>query len=188
MEQWQRIPTAPGYEVSDEGRIRSDNGVLRPFKSGKGYLIAELWRNNERRRTGVHRLVALAFLPNPNNLPEVNHKNWDKTDNRLDNLEWITAAANKAHGLQHPAYLASLYQARVILTGSTHGIPAHHEEWKRLHDSGVSYKHIGMMYGVTKQAVHKAVAAQRPSKPRPENPRVTTWLWTGKSHVRRYDT
>lgn len=114
METWKRIDvqTSKGcvYEVSNEGRVRRvvfDRRAIEkyggPYKyiklvrhKGKGtnYLDVGLGRNN---RQLVHRLVAQAFIPNPDNLPQVNHKNCNGLDNRVENLEWVTNRENAVH-------------------------------------------------------------------------------------------
>lgn len=98
-EEWRDIPGYEGlYKVSSSGRLVSyKRGELRPFKSRDGYLVATLQKNGQRYRTGVHRLVAAAFIPNPDNKPQINHMNGDKTDNRVENLERATSSENNLH-------------------------------------------------------------------------------------------
>jgi hypothetical protein len=104
------------YEISSEGRIRSvsrtvntkkENGsrieigkILKPWKTPKGYLQIGLVKNNCEKRYSLHRLVAIAFHPNPENKPQVNHKNGIKTDCRAINLEWTTAKENIRHSIE----------------------------------------------------------------------------------------
>lgn len=84
------------YEVSNEGRIRNKNTgrILKPNKIHNGYLQVSLCKDGERKPALVHRLVAQAFLPNPNHYPQVNHKDEDKTNNSVDNLEYCTIQYN----------------------------------------------------------------------------------------------
>lgn len=96
------------YEVDDTGHVWAlRSGTPKPMHPyGKnGYLAVNLFRNGKYSHKYVHRLVAEAFLPNPRDLPVINHKNGDKHDNRVDNLEWCTQQANIdhswRHGLQH---------------------------------------------------------------------------------------
>lgn len=102
--QWKEINK--DYLVSDSGEIfsRISNKILRQFKRG-GYYNIHLGVNSPSFRT--HRLVAEAFIPNPENKPCVNHKNGIKTDNRAENLEWNTYSENNTHayktGLKKPA-------------------------------------------------------------------------------------
>ena len=100
------------YEVSSLGRVRSlertvtsKNGVTQKFpgkilKPGvvRGYLMVELCKNGIRRSYYIHRLVSTAFIPNPNNLPQVNHLSEDKLNNSVENLEWCSAKENSNYG------------------------------------------------------------------------------------------
>ena len=87
------------YEVSNKGRVRSlfkgKNRILSMFAGT--YYNVNLNKRGVHSRSDVHRLVAKAFIPNPDNLPEVNHKNEDKLDNRVENLEWVTHKYNIAY-------------------------------------------------------------------------------------------
>ena len=94
---WKDEPGFPGYQVSNAGRVRSFYRVLAP-DSVKGYYRVRLYRNGRVYRIFIHRLVAMAFVPNPDGLPQINHKNEIKTDNRAENLEWCTAKYNNAYG------------------------------------------------------------------------------------------
>ena len=90
-ENWKQIDDTR-YYVSDKGRVKNaDKGtLLSPFLC-KGYYYVHLGRVRKER---VHRLVAIAFIPNPNNLPEVNHKDENKLNNSIDNLEWCDGKYN----------------------------------------------------------------------------------------------
>lgn len=95
----------PGYEglysVSNKGRVYSQRvcRIMSPKKSKVGYLrITLCGKDGNRLSTGIHRLVALAFIPNPENKPTVNHINEVKFDNRVENLEWATNAEQNIHG------------------------------------------------------------------------------------------
>ena len=98
-EVWRDIPGYAGrYQVSDLGRVRSrERGTLKPFICRNGYHIATLSRGGHRFRVGVHRLVALAFLPNLEDKPQVNHIDGNKSNNRPENLEWCTCSENNLH-------------------------------------------------------------------------------------------
>lgn len=102
MEIWKKIDKHPNYMVSNMGNIKSLNynktgkeKELSFYLTKNGYLMVEI----QGIRYLVHRLVAMAFVPNPDNLPMVNHINEDKTDNRVENLEWCTAKYNRNYGL-----------------------------------------------------------------------------------------
>lgn len=104
MENWLPIAGYEGfYEVSDMGNVRSlkrktTNGkVLAQKNSTGGYPTVCLCKNNQKKSFVVHRLVAIAFIENQGNKPEVNHKNGIRTDNRASNLEWVTRSENERH-------------------------------------------------------------------------------------------
>ena len=102
MEEWRDIKGYEGkYQVSNLGRVRSFHGkgkLLKGTPDKDGYLRIALCKNGMRKYFGIHQLVALVFIPNPNNLPCVNHKDEDKTDNKVENLEWCTIAYNNCYG------------------------------------------------------------------------------------------
>jgi hypothetical protein len=87
------------YEVSNYGNIRnaSTERIVKPFVKKNGYLQVDLYLNGKRKKSHVHRLVALAFIPNPEGKLEVNHKNGDKTNNSVEELEWSTRVENVKH-------------------------------------------------------------------------------------------
>lgn len=86
------------YKVSNLGRIRSlkSNKIIKPYKKRNGYLRAYLSRKN----VYIHRVVAQAFIPNLQNKEEVNHKDLDKTNNNVENLEWCTKRENMQHAVK----------------------------------------------------------------------------------------
>ena len=108
---WKSIPIdgfGDDYQINNLGEIRSIKTghyrKLKPkFNRHTGYLYVNIWNKGASITRSVHRLVALAFLPNPGNLPEINHINEDKTDNRVENLEWVTAHDNNMHS-RHKRY------------------------------------------------------------------------------------
>lgn len=102
-----------GYFVSDTGVVIGRRGShLKPQVQRHGYLAVNLYNEDGMNTCHIHRLVALAFLPNPCNLPQVNHINEDKSDNTLCNLEWCTAQENIEHS-----------QAKTITMISPTGVP-----------------------------------------------------------------
>lgn len=104
MEIWKDIEGYEGlYQVSSEGRVKSlGNGksnnskekILKSNKNRGGYLKVDLHKEGKKKNYLIHRLVAQAFIDNPNNLPEVNHRNEDKTDNRVENIEYCNRKYN----------------------------------------------------------------------------------------------
>lgn len=99
-EHWRVISCASRYEVSDKGRVRraDTHKMLNGCKYANGYIVVRLVDNEGQRvRRLVHRLVAESFIPNPQHKRTVNHKNLNKIDNRLENLEWATDQENQLH-------------------------------------------------------------------------------------------
>lgn len=90
------------YSVSNYGRFYNNkfNRFIKPSINGDGYLLVRLCINGIITSYKAHRLIAEAFIPNPNNLPVVNHKNGDKTDNNVENLEWCTSSENRIHAIK----------------------------------------------------------------------------------------
>lgn len=93
--------TVKGYFVDSEGKVFSKNGKeKKAFVGDRGYVNVILWENNRPKTFLVHRLIAKAFIPNPENKPCVNHIDGNKTNNTLSNLEWVTYSENTLHALE----------------------------------------------------------------------------------------
>lgn len=100
MEIWKDIEGYEDlYEVSDEGRIRNKNTgrILKLDINRYGYLQIKLYKEGSRQWLSVHRLVAKAFIPNPNNYPEVDHIDKNRSNANVDNLRWVNHQENIDH-------------------------------------------------------------------------------------------
>lgn len=90
-EQWKVITGYDNYEVSTWGNVRNvkTGKIITQFVNSKGYMKVTLSKNSKKKCFRVHRLVALAFIPNPHNYSDVNHKDKNRQNNHVDNLEWL---------------------------------------------------------------------------------------------------
>lgn len=156
------VKEIPGYEklyyASVNGRIikRYKNKkeiVLKESKNKKGYLRVVLSKNSKRKTFRVHRLIAITFIKNknPETCNEVNHKNGDKSDNRSENLEWVSRTENMRHAkannlMRHDKisgeknYLAKLSDAKV----------------KEIRESNKTISEMSRHYGVSRKAIRNA--------------------------------
>lgn len=161
--------TYDSYEVSTLGNVRSvdryRNGrapgfqylkcgkLLKPGKRGEYLSVSIAYNGGIKRHAFVHRLVAETFIPNPENKPTVNHKDGDKHNNRLDNLEWATYAENHRHavemGLSKPAppltcgskcYKAKLKEADIPVI-------------RKMLADGMKSREIGKIYSVNERTI-----------------------------------
>lgn len=102
---WKKINDLP-YEVSNFGTVRRDpkskynqkaKSCVQPYVNNKGYLCINLYKNSKVYKFQIHRLIAIAFLPNPEGLPVINHIDGNPLNNDLSNLEWCTQSYNLKH-------------------------------------------------------------------------------------------
>lgn len=124
-EVWRDIPGFPYYQASNKGRIRSIERInrgrkfgkvltQRPLYSNKPYWGVSIRRNKKNMRIGVHRLVAMAFLPNPHHLPVINHKDENPNNNCVENLEWCTQKYNCNYGTRTARIKANMPQNKTV--------------------------------------------------------------------------
>lgn len=144
MEVWKDVVAYEGvYQVSNLGNVKSmrmwssvqgryihREKVLRQQKSASGYLQVNLKKECTRKLGLVHRLVAEAFIPNPDHKREVNHINGIKTDNRVENLEWNTSRENKIHAKE--IGLAK-HHVKAVVQCDLNGVPL--KEWKSIREA-----------------------------------------------------
>lgn len=101
-EEWKDIPNYEGlYQISNKGIIKNKKGnIIKSRIDHKGYAMIDLSKNNIKHTYKVHRLVAMAFIPNPNNYLEINHIDENKSNNTISNLEWCSHKYNVNYGTQ----------------------------------------------------------------------------------------
>ena len=156
MEHFKKIKNYPNYLISDQGRVYSyyTKKFLKPRKKNSGYFQIGLRKNGVRKFYIIHRLVALAFIPNPENKRTVNHIDGCKINNFIHNLEWATQSENVQHsydnGLQKAIKGSKHYQAKLSEDQVL--------EIRKLYKTGeYSQRGLGKIFGVYRAAISKIV-------------------------------
>jgi len=146
-----------GYEVSDTGRVFSLNynhtgkrKELKMHKSGSGYLQVNL----NGKWVSVHRLVATAFIPNPENKKTVNHKNCNRHDNNVGNLEWATHSENIIHGIKYGKIKPKKGQESCLSKLKDDDINHIRKLYSEL---GISHSLISKMYNVNQSTITRII-------------------------------
>ena len=106
-EVWKPIEGFDGYGISNFGRVKGTRKMLNPSGGTTGYKHVTLFKNGARHTKLVHRLVAEAFIPNPNNYPNVNHLDENRGNNVVDNLEWCSQKENINYGTRTKRMVAT---------------------------------------------------------------------------------
>lgn len=121
MVQKKEIKNYPGYWIYSDGRVWSDKSqkFLSYFENNQGYYIVSLYQNGKDIKLRIHRLVAEAFIPNPNNLPQINHKDENKHNNNVNNLEWINHQNNQNYGTRNQRMADAHKKSIVMLNKET---------------------------------------------------------------------
>lgn len=159
MTNWQPIEGWPHYEISICGHVRRsiDNKLLTLWLSDQGYALVRL--NNPRRCVRVHRLVAAAFVPNPNDKPFVNHLDCNRSNNHWSNLEWCTQFEN----LRYADYLGRLQKDFWVGKRSPNArfSDAIAAKIRSAYAAGdKSLESIGKEYGVSKRCIGRIVSME----------------------------
>lgn len=171
---WKPVSECTNYEISNYRRVRSllpckkghEPYYLKIFISKTGYYVVNLWINGNRRIRKLHRLYAIEFIPNPLNLPEINHLDGNKLNNEYDNLEWCTAVRNKQHAFETglvPKVLGQNQSSTILLD----------EQVLLIYKSSKTISELSKEFNVS----NSAIASIKNGK---------TWGWlTGKTYVRK---
>lgn len=157
-EEWRAVAGYEGlYEVSNLGRVRSldrvvinklgqrrhiKGQIIKVIPKENGYLHINVWENRKPIHKYVHRLVAEAFIPNPNNYPVVNHKDEDKTNNRVDNLEWCTQQYNITYNNVHNRSKATMKKRVQQLTLDDKLVATFESAMEASRQTGFAQSHI----------------------------------------------
>lgn len=115
IEKWKPVEDFEGYLVSNKGRVMNGRTgrILHPY-SHNGYCRVDLFKDGKKVHKKVHRLVGNAFVENPNNLDTINHIDEVKTNNRADNLEWLSAADNCRYTCAKPVGMYDIYRGELV--------------------------------------------------------------------------
>lgn len=173
---WRDIGGYAGlYQVSNLGRVKSfHNGgrILKSHPDHKGYLRISLSRDDKTKTCKVHRLVATAFIPNPEDKPEVNHIDGNPRNNHVDNLEWCTASENRRHA----------YATGLIPQGENHArakLTNEQARYIRENPDGLTGRELARQFGVDPVTISEIQrgktyrnAGGQTRKPKPQAPRV----------------
>jgi hypothetical protein len=163
LEIWKDIENFEGYyQISNYGNIRSVERVVKHpvsknnkikskqksvFRKKNSYIQVNLYKNSKVTGIVLHRLVAKAFIPNPENKPQVNHKNGNKLDNKVENLEWVTSKENIHHSIK-----TGLRKKR---TGTYYSLTS--KQLEEIHDlfGKIQQKQIALKYNVSEATISK---------------------------------
>ena len=158
------------YQVSNLGRVKSLNyrrtntpKILKPGKNSSGYLDVGLYDNGSKKSMLIHRLVGFAFIPKLKDKPAINHKNGCKTDNKVDNLEWVSPSENNFHAIE---------TGLRNIVGENHGrcklTDVEVAEIRKLYSQGgYVQRELAEMYGVAGSHVSEIVNYQTRKSPTP---------------------
>lgn len=147
-EEWKDIKGYEGlYQVSNKGRVKStrNNIILKPMISDKGYYQVDLYNKNNRKSCKIHRLVAQSFIPNPNNYPVINHKDENKANNCVSNLEWCTVQYNHDYGTRNERatkHLADFNSILVVQLDSNYKLINVWKSASSVNIQGIEHQHI----------------------------------------------
>jgi hypothetical protein len=156
LEIWKNIVGYENYQISNLLNVRNSNGLILKISLNSNYYRFGLSKNNKLKYIRLHRLVAIAFIPNPENLPCINHIDGNKLNNNIDNLEWCTYRHNQLHayrtGLRIPIENKGIKNHQAKLTN---------EDVIFIRNSDLKIKELCEIYGLKHQAISKIILRQR---------------------------
>ena len=144
MEQWRSIDRYPGYEVSTEGMVRRIGATCarKPVRLKNGYMSIMFYRNKKYCLEYVHRLVAEAFLPREEGKTQVNHKDLDRGNNKVENLEWCDYSYNANYGTRSKRAKEKQFGDRFVVinidTGEVYQTPKDESRATGIHNDSIS--------------------------------------------------
>lgn len=168
VERWKPVVGFDGvYSISDLGRLRREvtasnskaGFILTPFRRPSGYCCYTVWRDGKMRTLLVHRLIAQAFISNPDGKPHINHRDGVRSNNAIDNLEWCTARENVRHAMEvlghvpfkgHQPFGERHYKAR-LTQQQVDDIRARHLAGR------INQAAIGREFGVSKKTINSLI-------------------------------
>lgn len=171
-EEWRLIPESGGvYYVSNTGKVKSithnvkqHNGKCRiqigrelsQSKCKKGYLMVSIKRKGNKYHTFVHRLIAICFIPNPENKPQVNHIDGDKLNNSIENLEWCTNKENHDHARKMGLMKCNTCEKHHMSKLTNNQV----KEARKKRKKGSTIPELSIEYNVSTTAMHKILTHQ----------------------------
>lgn len=156
---WKDVKNYEGlYQISNKGRVKSlgndrsrKEKILKLLTNKKGYLQVNLYINSKMKTFRVHRLVAETFIPNPNNYPEINHKDEDKTNNCVENIEYCTHEYNSNYGSRTERAAQACSKPVLQIDKTTNEVIA---EWQSTHE-------VERKLGFNNSAISKCCTGKR---------------------------
>ena len=145
------------YFITKNGEVFRNGKQLNPFRQSKGYLKVEIWDNNKKIATYVHRMVAETFIPNPENHTQVNHIDGDKTNNRVENLEWCSQSQNIQHRIK-------ILKVGMDQNHKGTKIPSNEVlilRWKRSINYPINIKETAKKWGLTPKYLSKVIRGKQ---------------------------
>ncbi len=135
--EWKTVVECNKYEVNYFGDIRHKvrKQILKGRPNKNGYLYVQFVINGKRKNFAIHRIVANAFIPNPNHKPEVNHKDSNKSNNKIENLEWVNSSENKKHSYNY-GFRKTHQQSKPVRQFTKDGLFI--KEWQSISDAAQS--------------------------------------------------